>query len=107
MKINHGHQYVPQSILSRPTIDVRDIIYDRTSSDCVSVCPGVANGDQDEPQSIISRPTVDVQYIIYGITSSECVSLCPGVANGDQDEPQDEIESVLDIYKKVEGKIHP
>jgi hypothetical protein len=55
MKINHGDQEEGISLLSRPTVDVRAIIYGLTSSDCTSAHPGVTNGDQDEPQDIVEK----------------------------------------------------
>jgi hypothetical protein len=98
MKSNHGDQEEGRSILFRPSVDVRDIIYGLTSSDCTSAHPGVTKGDQDGPldsvekaegRSILSRPAADVRDVIYGLTSSDCTSTHPGVTKGDQDGPLD------------------
>jgi hypothetical protein len=46
MKSSHGYQEEGGLMLSRPTVDVRDVIYGLTSSDCTSAHPEVTKGDQ-------------------------------------------------------------
>jgi hypothetical protein len=80
-------------MISRSTVEFRDIIYGLTSSDCTSAHPGVTkgdqgglpdSGDQEEGGLMLSRSTMEVRYIIYGLTSSDCTSVHPGVTKGDQ-----------------------
>jgi hypothetical protein len=93
MKSRHGDQEEGGFMLSRPTVDVRNVIYGLTSSDCTSAHPGATkggqgglpdSGDQEEGGLMLSRPTVDVRNVIYGLTSSDCTSAHPGVMKGGQ-----------------------
>jgi hypothetical protein len=109
MKSNHGDKEEGGSMLSRPAVDVRDIIYGLTSSDCTSTHPGVTKGDQcglldsgekSEGRLMLSRPAVDLQYVIYGLTSSDCTSAHPGVTKGGQGGPLDRDEKV-NVVKSI------
>jgi hypothetical protein len=80
-------------MLSRPTVDVPNVIYGLTSSDCTTANHGVTKGGQcglpdrggrEEGLLMLSRPTVDVRNVIYGLTSSDCTTTNPGVMKGGQ-----------------------
>jgi hypothetical protein len=53
-------------------VDVQDIIYGPTISDCISAHPGVANGDQYEPQD-------EMEYLLNIVEKVEVTKSIPRV----------------------------
>jgi hypothetical protein len=61
-------------MLSRPTVDVRDVIYGLTSSDCTSAHPGVTKGGQgrlpdsgEKVKVVKSIPKLDKLLLAAGL----------------------------------------